>query len=260
MTQATAQVNGIITLDPTTANLANVAIALEAAEVAMGRRGHLPGMICFTGHSGLGKTIAASYVAQLYRGHYVEIRRIWTRKDLLKMIMFRMGISQSKEMNMADRVSLICEELGKSGRPLILDEFDNVVDRSKDAAHEFVEMVRDLVDGSQGTIIIIGEERLPHKLAKYERFHNRILSWYQAVTSSLKDCEVLARFYYPELDIRQDLLEKVLISCHGINRRICMNLEAISREAAELGIASIGLAEWGKKSFNTGEPPKVRSI
>jgi len=261
VTQKKPPVNPLVfTLNPTTANLANVAIALEATEVALGRSGHLPGAVCFTGHSGLGKSIAAAYVAQQHRAHYVEIKRLWTRKDFLRMCMHVMGIPEGKDMNMADRLGVICDELGNSGRPLIIDEFDHFADRPRESRAEYIELVRDIIDGSQGTVILIGEERLPHKLVKYERFHNRILAWYQAVTAGIGDCEILARHYYPGLEIRRDLLEKVLVTCHGITRRICMNLEAISREAAERGIDSIGLAEWGKRGFNTGEPPKVREL
>lgn len=259
MTQKKPTVNTeVVTLNPTTANLVNVAIALEAAEVSMTRSSHLPGLVCLTGHSGLGKSNGAAYVAQQYRGHYVEIRRVWTRRDLLDMIMHVMGLARKDEMNMAGRLSAICDELGASGRPLILDEFDNIVDRKAPA--EFVELVRDIVDGSQGTVIIIGEERLPHKLQKYERFSNRVLAWFQAVPSGIADCEILGRHYYPELEIRRDLLEKVLTDCHGITRRICMNLEDIAREAAERGTVTIGLAEWGKRRLNTGEPPKMREL
>lgn len=261
MTQKQPKVNAVtepITLNPTTANLANVALGLEIAEIAMGRSGHLPGVVCFTGWSGLGKSITAEYIAQQHRGYYVEIRRVWTRKNFLDMIMHVMGIPQEKDLDMARRLTLICSQLGASARPLILDEFDNIMDRPKPA--EFIELVRDLIDGSQGAIIIIGEERLPHKLAKSERFHNRILDWKQAVTTSIKDVKILAAHYYPELEIETALLEKVLTSCHGIARRICMNLEAIAREAAERGVTAIGLADWGKRGFNTGAPPMVREL
>lgn len=246
-----------IRLNVKTAALTNITLGLEAAEVATGRRDHLPGMVCLTGHSGLGKSMTAAYVAQLYRAYYVEVRRIWNRNAFLESILLQMGISFDK-LSMPKKLSLICEQLGASGRPLIIDEFDNIVDRSNPA--EYLELVRDIVDGSQGAVIIIGEERLPQKLVKYERFHNRILSWYQAVPADLGDCRILAQFYYPELQIHDDLLASIHSQTKGITRRICINLDAVAREAADRGISQISLAEWGGRSFHTGEPPKARTL
>jgi len=247
-----------IALNVKTAALTNITLGLEAAEIAIGRRDHLPGMVCISGHSGLGKSMAATYVAQQYRAYYVEVRRTWNRNAFLESILLQMGIPFDK-LSMTRKLSQICEQLGHSGRPLIVDEFDNIVDR-KSGADEFVELVRDIVDGSQGPVIIIGEERLPHKLTRYERFHNRILDWKQAVPADLGDCRILAQFYYPELEIREDLLSKIQLLTKGVARRICVNLDDVAREAAELGITSIGLAELGSRLFHTGEPPKARPL
>jgi ABC-type uncharacterized transport system YnjBCD ATPase subunit len=246
-----------IKLDVKTAALTNVTIGLEAAEVATGRREHLPGMVTFTGYSGLGKSATAAYVAQKYSAYLVAVRRIWTRKAFLDAILFRMGIPFDK-LDMPQKLSLICEQLACSGRPLIIDEFDNIVDRPR--PQEYIELVRDIADGSQGSIIIIGEERLPHKLSKYERFHNRILAWYQAVPADMDDCRILSRFYYPDLEIGEDLLAAIHASTRGVTRRVCVNLAAVAREAADRGISRMGLHEWGSRSFYTGEPPKARSL
>jgi hypothetical protein len=68
-------------------------------------------------------------------------------------------------------MELATSELAKSGRPLIIDEFDHLMKGDK------VELIRDLYEGSQGTFLIIGEEMLARKLEKWERFHGRILNW-----------------------------------------------------------------------------------
>lgn len=258
MTQKTQPVN-TITLNPLTANLLNVSLAVEATEVALGRRDHLPGMVCFTGHSGLGKSKAASYVAQQYRGFYVEIMGHWRKKELVEMIMLQLGIRPQKGMGLTACIDAVIDELSKCGRPLILDEFDQLVDR-KYGADELLLMILNIAKRSNGAILLIGEELLPQKLKKYEKFHNCVYWWYQAVTSDLGDCRILAKHYYPDLEIRDDLMEKTLRDCHGITRRICMNLDAYAVEAASLGIGSIGLSEWGSKGINTGEPPKTRSL
>jgi len=246
-------------LNPLTANLLNVSLAIEAAEVAMGHRDHLPGMVCYTGFSGLGKSKAAGYVAQQYRGYYVEFMEHWSKADMVDMIMHVMGIRPAKKPNLTGCIELIIAELAVCSRPLIIDEFDQLCDR-KYLAHELLFIILNIAKRSGGSIILIGEEMLPQKLAKIEKFHNCIYAWYQAVTSDLNDCRILARHYYPDLEIRDDLMEPMLRDCYGVTRRICMNLDDFSRECAALGITSIGLAEWGNKPFNTGAPPKIRSL
>jgi hypothetical protein len=246
-----------IRLNVKTAALTNITLGLEAAEVAIGRRDHLPGLVCFTGHSGLGKSMTAAYVAQQYKAYYVEVRRVWQRKHFLEAILHQMGIPYDK-LDIAQKTTLVSQQLLLSRRPLIIDEFDNIVDRAKPG--DFIELVRDIADSSQGAVIIIGEERLPYKLSKYERFHNRILAWYQALPADLEDTRILAQFYYPELQIGEDLLSAINVNTKGVARRICANLDSAAREAAQLGIKEIGLTEWGNRSFNTGEPPKARVL
>ena len=72
-----------------------------------------------------------------------------------------MGIPAAKTT--AANLDLICEQLAASQRPLILDEADYLV-----AKAGMVELVRDIYEGSQSPIMLVGEEMLPNKLKKYE--------------------------------------------------------------------------------------------
>lgn len=259
MTQKQQRVNPV-SLNPLTANLVNVSLAVEVAEIAMGRGStDQPGMVCFTGFSGLGKSKAGAYVAQQYRGFYVEFREDWDKETFVDAIRLVMGLRSEKKLKLTAAIDTIIDELSVCGRPLIIDEFDQLVDR-KYLAKELLFIILNIAKRSSGSIILIGEEMLPHKLAKVEKFHNCILDWKQAVTTDINDCRILARHYYPHLEIRDDLLTEVVKACNGIARRIGVNLLAISIEAAALGLTSIGLSEWGKKTFNTGAPPKIRSL
>ncbi len=257
--QPQSNTENVVTLNPLTANLLNVSLALEAIEVALGHRSELPGMVCFTGHSGLGKSKAVGYAKQQYRGYYLEIMAHWRKKDLLQNIMHQMGIRPEKGMDLTACVEAVIAELSVCGRPLVLDEFDQLVDR-KYGADEMLLLILNIAKRSGGAILLVGEENLGIKLKRHEKFHNCVYDWIQAVTSDLNDCRILARHYYPDLEIRDDLLEKTLHACFGVTRRICMNQAAFALEAASLGITSIGLAEWGTKALNTGEPPKVRNL
>ena len=59
----------------------------------------------------------------------------------------------------------VCEQLARSGRPLIVDELDKLVQKKS------VELIRDLYEGSGAAILLIGEQQIPDKLAKIGRAH-----------------------------------------------------------------------------------------
>ncbi|MDD2468726.1 MAG: hypothetical protein PHI97_32535, partial [Desulfobulbus sp.] len=82
----------------TTAPLTNVSLCEMALTKAMDRPDHLPGMICFYGPSGWGKTTAALYVHLVNEAYYIECKDIWVRKSLLVNLLNEMGIPPKKSM------------------------------------------------------------------------------------------------------------------------------------------------------------------
>lgn len=234
----------------TTAPLTNVSLCMQALTRAVDRPSHLPGMVCFYGPSGWGKSTAAAYAANKQRAYYIECKSTWTRKAVLMAICKDMGIAPANTIyEMADQV---CEQLASSMLPLIIDELDHLVNK------QAVEIVRDIYEGSGAAILLIGEERLPEKLKRWERFHGRILDWVPAQPSDLDDCRHLARLYCRTVDIADDLLTAIYKASHGSARRICVNLERVQDEAMSQGLAEINLADWGQREFFTGEAPVRR--
>lgn len=238
---------------PVTASIApleNVSRCAAALDRAVNRPMHLPGITGFYGPSGWGKSIAATYTANKYRAYYVEAKSSWTRKALLGAILTEMGISAGKTLyDMTDQVS---EQLVLSGRPLIIDEFDHLVQAGT------VEVVRDIHEGSSAPILILGEEQLSHKLKKWERFHNRMLAWVPAQPATMDDARHLRRLYVTETEIRDDLLARIHELARGSVRRICVNLHLVQQEALVHGWKAAGLKEWGARELYTGEAPARR--
>ena len=230
----------------TVAPLVNVGLASRALEAAMNRPGHLPGMVTFYGPSGWGKSTAAAYAANKHRAYYVECKSAWTRKALLLALCKEMGLEPRRTLY--ELIDQVAEQLVLSGRPLIIDELDHI------AAKGAVEIVRDLYDASGAAILLIGEERLPSKLEKWERFHNRMLDWVAALPASLEDCRHLARLYCPGVEVADDLLAEVHRKTGGNVRRICVNLERVRAEAAGLGLDRIDRKRWGDREIYTGKP------
>lgn len=246
----------IVNLEPdlqptaTIAPIKNVALCSMALEQAINRPGHLPGMVCFYGPSGWGKSKAAAYTANKHRAYYVECKSSWTKKALLESILKEMGIVPGKMLyQMTEQIS---EQLAKSGRPLIVDELDHIVEKKS------VEVIRDLYDGSNAAILLIGEENIEHKLRKWERFHNRMLVWQPAQPADLADTRHLCRLYCKEVKIADDLLAHVQQQSLGVATRICVNLNRIQQEALNMGLEQIGLADWGDRQLYTGDAPKRR--
>ncbi len=232
----------------TTAPLQNVGICLAAMDRAMNRPRHLPGMVVLHGPSGWGKSTAAAVAANAHRAYYVEARSTWTRKSMLASVLKEMGVRPGGTIpEMADQVA---EQLVLSGRPLIVDEMDYVVERN------LTQLVRDLYDASHAAILLIGEEDLPRKLAKWERFHGRILSWVAAQPASLEDTAELARYWCPDVRMGADLLAHIHELSKGSARRICVNLELARERAAELGLDTASLDALTDVQFYTGEPTR----
>lgn len=237
-------------MDLTTAPLANVSLCGIALTRAMERPSHLPGMVCFYGPSGWGKTTAATYVSLVNRAYYIQCQDSWVRKAILVNILRVMGIQPAHSL--WEMTEQVCEQLAKSGRPLIVDELDKLVDKKA------VELIRDIYEGSGATILLIGEEQLPAKLTRWERFHGRILDWVPAQPTDLEDARHLKRLYHPGIEVKDDLLERIVEASKGSARRVVVNLAQVEEFAKETGLQSIGMEDWGSRTFFTGDAPTRR--
>lgn len=231
----------------TVASLVNVALADSAIGRALTAPRHLPRMLCFSGKSGYGKTSAAAFIRSRYRAYYVECKSTWTRKKLLEDILKDMGIPPAKTIyDMCDQV---CMQLATSGRPLIIDEMDFLVDK------QAVEIVRDIYDGSKGVVMIIGEEQMPAKLQRWERFHGRIMEWVQAKPADIDDAMLLAEFYCNRVRVGADIIALIHEKSEGSVRRICVNLELVQAKALQVGLDAVTLADLPDLTLYTGKAP-----
>ena len=237
------------------AHIRNILQCYTAVKRTLERNPLLPGISAFYGPSGFGKSTAANYVATKTNAFYVQVKSTYTKKAFLQALLREMSIPYPATLS--EMMELASSELAKSGRPLIIDEFDHLVQGNK------VEIVRDLYEASQGTFLIIGEEMLARKLEKWERFHGRILNWVPALPADLEDVKQLSSIYAPKLDIDTPVLEKLLSQVKGSTRRVSTNLEMLNEKALEDGIKHISLNVFKDllpDGFVTGESPKPRSF
>jgi hypothetical protein len=231
------------------ANINNLDLVRIAAERLASRNTALPGIACLFGPAGYGKTTATLAVANENRSYFVAMRSAWGRKTFLEKILIEMAIKPAGTIPAL--LDQVCAQLAASNRMLIIDEFDYATQRDS-----LVELVRDIYEGSQATILIIGEEMLPQKLKKWERFHSRVLSWIPAQPVSINDARALAPIYCPDAAVGDDMLDHLVKLSGGSVRRVSVNLANIADVAATEGWSCVNLMDWAKRPLYTGDAPR----
>lgn len=233
------------------APLRNVKLLGALIQQLKDREPDMPGMGCFHGFSGYGKSSAATYNAQLYDACWVEVKSVWSRKVLVRKVAEALGLTPAGLIS--DMVDQIGEELAKSGRPLLLDEAHQL------CRDEMMGVVHDIYNSSQGSaIVLIGEEMLPQKLKRWERIHNRMFGWPAAQPADLRETGILARLKQPSLSISEEVLQVILEKSAANYRRIVTNLNQVRLYALESGRSEITLADAPKIGFFIGEAPAPR--
>jgi hypothetical protein len=232
----------------TIAPLQSVALCRKAMEIITTADDRLDHMIAFTGRTGTGKSVAAGFTANKYDAYYIECRHTWTKKAMLAAMCKIMGIVPEKTQS--DMVNQICEVLALSGKPLIIDEMDYIVE------HNTVETIRDIYEASgRAPILLIGEEELRAKLAKWKQFYGRVIDWIETNKGTTDDARVLSKIYCRRgVVIADDLLEDMTTAVEGLIRLMCNNLVRIEEETLTMGKTDVDLATWRKwqKGYLTG--------
>lgn len=236
----------------TVAPMRNVMLLNALIQRVQNRDDDLPGMACFYGPSGYGKTMAAVWSAQHHGCYWVELQSTWSVKKMMQKILTNMKMTPSGTIS--DMVEVAAEELRKSDRPLLIDEADLLCRES------FIKAIRDIYESSRGTIILIGEENLPQTLRKWERIHNRQLDWVPAQPADLREVGLLAQLKCPGLTVTQDVHQLVLEKSHARARRIVVNLRQIAEYALKTGRKEITAEDAAKITFFTGDAPAPRRI
>lgn len=234
------------------ATLRNVMAMVALIQRVKDRAATLPGMAVFYGPSGYGKTTAATYAANTFNAYQVQVKSTWTKKSLCEAILTELGLEIVGRVD--QMVRDISREIAATGRPLLIDEADHLVARG------LIELVRDIYEGSEATIILIGEEELPRKLMRWERVHGRMLAWIPAEPGVMSDVTQLMKIYSPGLEIEPALLERILTDSRNSIRRICVNLDAVRLFALGRGLQRVTAEDWGDQHFFTGQAPNPRGF
>lgn len=234
------------------APIANVALMMELVETLVKRPEWVPGIGVFTGPSGFGKSTAATVAASEYDAIVIEIDPNYTVKHVFKLLCKELGVPENGTT--ADLSDRLARALMLEPRAVILDEADHLVD------NKIIEPVRCVIDRCDGTLVLIGEEKLPGKLSKIERLHSRVMDYIQAEPLAEQDTPYFAEIYAPGISIAPDLYEEMLNASGVSARRLTTNLYRISETARRAGTSELNLAQFYAAGgrFNKGEAPAVR--
>lgn len=240
--------------DKTTAPLRNVSLFATLVKRVINRGPDEPGLACFYGLSGYGKTKSATLGANSGTASYIEVGQYTTARSMMKDILQELGehhpaaLSGSVDDMKRRAIAIMSRD---PSRPLIIDETHFI------AAKKFVDLPRELSDKSNAPVIFIGEEGLLRSLEQFERVHNRLFDIIEAVPSDLQDARYLARTFAPDVTIGDDLLEYLVQALRGNARRIVVNLARVREEARRTGRHEIGLTNITQQLITTAGVPRV---
>lgn len=228
--------------------LRNVVSMVQLVEQLQNRNPMMPGFGCFYGPSGDGKSMASVFTANRFRAFYVESMSFWTKKDFLGAIASSMDLTPGRTLS--ERATQIIAELKRRRRPLLIDEADKAFDKG------WIELVRDLHDASGAAIVLIGEKRLPEKLATIERVHGRVLAWVPSEGVNADDLEQLIQIYAHDVEIAEDLRDALLKATDSA-RYLTGALQSIRLDARTRGLVRMDRASWSG-SIYLGEATRSR--
>jgi DNA transposition AAA+ family ATPase len=239
-----------LNLGNSTQPLRNVAALSTLIKRVEGRAFGLPGMAVFHGPTGLGKTFACGHAAVHLDAIYVSVDDTWTKKTLLTAILKELRTPPARTI--ADMMAQASPALAKAGRTLIIDEADDAVDRN------LIPTLRHLHDKSSMPIILVGMEKLPQKLRKWELVDGRVLSWVPAETADMRDAWMLAKVYAPGITLDEALMQKIVEVNNGSVRRISVDLAYVTERSRLEGTDVMTLDAWGDAPFLRGSAPMPR--
>lgn len=236
----------------TVAPLKNVATAYDVALQIINRPAGVDGLGLFYGYSGLGKSKASTFVQNKTNAIYIEVFDYWTRRKFCQAVLLELGVDKFRGTvaDMMDQILRLLQD--DPNRLMIIDEADKLIDKG------MIELVRDIYKGAKIPVLLVGEERLPDKLAAYERCENRVSAHGMANPADLDDARALARIYQRHLTVHDDLLADVVNKTKGNTSRIVTTLAKIAEFCRSAAATEISLKDYTGQIFTGVAPRRTR--
>ncbi|MCG9624607.1 ATP-binding protein [Vibrio mediterranei] len=196
------------------------------------------------GLTGYGKTTAITYLYNQVNGIYVSARAHDSTSSLLHRIVEELGSQPMHRIN--KNVDFIIEKMSMDERPLFIDEADYLMQDKR-----MLETVRDLYDGTEVPIILIGMDQIARRISTHKQFYNRISEWVEFKPADMDDVQTMADYLLEDgIKVDEELLNHLRISTGGELRRITIGLQKIESLAIANELELITLDQWGDQPFH----------
>lgn len=225
----------------------NVLRLSEAGEALIHRTPGADGMGLIHGETGYGKTTAVTWYVNRCNGVYVRALALWTPASMLGTVLRELG--RAPRGSCARMMEEIIEALALSNRPLFIDEADYLVESKR-----MTETLRDIHDMATVPVILIGMGGIDQRLAHRKQLTGRVLQDVRFTKLSTADAAQLAAELC-EVSIQPDLLQVLTKATDGSARLLVVALSRVEKRARAMGLSAIGLKDWGKRDFFTGQAP-----
>lgn len=223
----------------------NVQRLIEATDMLTNRAAGVPSFAIVDGETGAGKTHACSWLINQVNGVFVRAQASWSVAGMLKAILHQLDIEPRGSCT--DMVNDVVLALRNADRALFLDETDNILRKET-----MVEIVRDIHDLSTQPVILIGYKGLAKRLARYRQLTRRVLAEVHFEPADFDDARLISRSLC-EVEVRDDLLDRVHKASQGSVGELVVGLARIESYGRTRGLSTVGSVEWGQKDgFFTG--------
>jgi hypothetical protein len=219
----------------------NVMALRDAFESLSGRDQGIPGMGLVHGFSGAGKTTAVAWLVNRQQGVYVRACATWTPSALLGAMMGELGAAPLGAS--ARMVAHIAGELGRTSRPLFVDEADYLLRDPR-----MLETLRDIHDVSGAPVILVGMEGIDRRLVHRQQLARRISHWVEFRPLDRDDARVLAETVC-EVSVSPDLLASLHAQAKGSVGLMVVGLARIEAFGRANGLSSVDAGQWGEEPF-----------
>ncbi|MDX1301221.1 ATP-binding protein [Photobacterium sp.] len=231
-------------MKPIVAPVKNLIAAQVAFETVVRRPYGIPGICLMHGESGLGKTTANAYIYSQVDGIYVSARAHDSTSSLMMRVVEELGSTPAYRIS--KNIDFIIEQISMNERPLFIDEADYLMNDVR-----MLDTIRDIYDGAETPIILIGMDQIARRISKRKQFFNRISEWVEFKRADLDDITTMANSLLEDnILVEEELLEHLRKSTSGEMRRIIIGLTKIETLAKANDIELVTRQDWGNQPFH----------
>ncbi len=209
----------------------NTVRAREALSVLEDIEGGQPGLACFYGEAGRGKTIFARHYTVQTGAVYLRVLEDWTPRAMLAALCRQLNGSEPNSVDRCKRMA--CEQLETQRRTLLVDEVDRL-------SVNLIEHLRDIHDISGVPVILIGEQHLFPILNARKRLWSRVTQVVEFKAISTEDI-ILYAMRAADLKLHPEVAARIESRSGGDFRLVFSDIRDCEQMARAAGTKTVDI-------------------